>query len=542
MCVISYLFIPLLWIFFYAGMYRIYKLPSKFYLKKTNSLYSLFPVLIFSSYPVLHIYFLNLQLIPLWGMIISLCCVVGFSVFIFFTLRYLINDNEKSSILTVIITVFFYQYGYFTLFFGKFLFINLLLFLYLVILKTNTKFVFKILMFFACSIFLMNMYSLLHSAFAKMKIATGNSAFINHVSDSKINNKKEMENIYIILLDSYPSNEILKQEFKFDNKQFIDKLKKKGFFIYESIFSNYTKTYASVPSFLNFKYLESFDHTDSCGQISDALLFKTAAESGYNVSYINTFLSFSISDNYINNYIDLSKEYNILNINDTFFSNSLYWYLFGFINKFRAKYSCFWETVDYIVEHRTKKPELLFAHLLSPHFPYVKDKDGNNVYYEDILVDGKKQEYLINKKPCIDYLIYTNNKTLETVDKIFKKTGGNARIIILGDHGLRLHYFFYNERDYMQVLFNENNTINSFFNTFLAYYSPSGNYEKYKDKKSLINFFITFSNEVFDTSYPDKNDEYNYVYSSMHSTNFAEIEKNIIKLSESEIRKNFQEK
>ena len=474
-------------------------------------------------------------------MIISLCSVVGFSVFLFFTLLYLINDNEKSCIITVAITVFFYQYGYFTLFFDKFLFISLLLFLCLVILKTNTKFVFKILMFFACSIFLMNIYSL-YTVLAKMNITARHSAFMNPVPDSKRNNKKEMEDIYIILLDSYPSNEILKQEFNFDNKQFIDKLKNKGFFIYESIFSNYTKTHASVSSFLNFEYLESFDHTDSSGQISDAMLFKTAAESGYNVSYINTFRSFSISDNYINNYIDLSEEYNILNINDTFFSNTLYWYLFGFINKYRANYSCFWETVDYIVEHRTKKPELLFAHLLAPHFPYVKDRNGNNVYYEDILVDGQKQEYLVNKEPCIDYLIYTNNKTLETVDKIFEKTGGNARIIILGDHGLRLHYFFYNERDHIQVLFNEKNTINSFFNTFLAYYSPSGNYEKYKTKKSLINFFITFSNEVFDTSFPDKSDEYNYVYSDMHSTNFAEIEKNIIKLSESEIRKNFQAK
>ena len=61
--------------------------------------------------------------------------------------------------------------------------------------------------------------------------------------------------IYYLLLDSYTSPAYLRDEFQFDNSDFVDALRSRGFFVPDDSRSNYSTTQHSLASSLNLNYL-----------------------------------------------------------------------------------------------------------------------------------------------------------------------------------------------------------------------------------------------------------------------------------------------
>ena len=62
--------------------------------------------------------------------------------------------------------------------------------------------------------------------------------------------------IFYIILDAYGREDVLRDLYQFDNRDFLDHLKSKGFFIAPQSRSNYCQTYLSLASSLNFDYLD----------------------------------------------------------------------------------------------------------------------------------------------------------------------------------------------------------------------------------------------------------------------------------------------
>ena len=58
----------------------------------------------------------------------------------------------------------------------------------------------------------------------------------------------------------------------------------------------------------------------------------------------------------------------------------------------------------------------------------------------------------------------------------------------------------------------EENNLESLYSTFTAYYTPEENYEHVKNCKTLINFFINFSNYEFNTNVKNKPDKKLEIY------------------------------
>ena len=110
-----------------------------------------------------------------------------------------------------------------------------------------------------------------------------------------------MPNVYIILLDAYPNRSVLKREFGYDNKEFIESLETRGFFVFDEMWSNYTKTVASVPSVLNQQYIADMQFKTQSEAINKANLFYNAKTYGYKTVFINSFSSFQPNTNF---YID----------------------------------------------------------------------------------------------------------------------------------------------------------------------------------------------------------------------------------------------
>jgi hypothetical protein len=61
--------------------------------------------------------------------------------------------------------------------------------------------------------------------------------------------------VYLVILDGYPSAAVLRARFGFDNTPFLDSLRALGFTIPRHLRSNYSQTMLSVPSLLNFEHV-----------------------------------------------------------------------------------------------------------------------------------------------------------------------------------------------------------------------------------------------------------------------------------------------
>ena len=62
--------------------------------------------------------------------------------------------------------------------------------------------------------------------------------------------------VYFLLLDAYSGDIILKNDFGYDNSEFYEQLKERGFFIQKNSLSNYAFTELSMPSIMNMNYLD----------------------------------------------------------------------------------------------------------------------------------------------------------------------------------------------------------------------------------------------------------------------------------------------
>ena len=62
--------------------------------------------------------------------------------------------------------------------------------------------------------------------------------------------------VYFFLLDSYGRADLLEEAYGFDNSQFLNGLKERGFYVAECSQSNYVRTEISLGSSLNMQYLQ----------------------------------------------------------------------------------------------------------------------------------------------------------------------------------------------------------------------------------------------------------------------------------------------
>jgi len=79
--------------------------------------------------------------------------------------------------------------------------------------------------------------------------------------------------VYQIILDGYASDNALRDLYGFDNQEFLNSLKDKGFFVNEKSTSNYTLTFLSLSSALNMNYMDQFKIEEGKKYIDRAGLF-----------------------------------------------------------------------------------------------------------------------------------------------------------------------------------------------------------------------------------------------------------------------------
>jgi hypothetical protein len=330
----------------------------------------------------------------------------------------------------------------------------------------------------------------------------------------------EKPHIFMIYLDGYERADILAEKYNFDNSTFIQKLQQRGFFVAEKSHSNFLNTTYSMNTSMNLVYFSDFPGNliknarynlqtnyvseflqrqgykivvfdsgtgDSNNQYADVFLSplenSTAQKPSLNsfeVLLIRTTLGLTLlkgdtsNDQSANQGVALASSVNQqLNI-----------------GRQRLRFS-----LEHLPDYASEPtPYFMFAHIYSPHIPFLFGPLGEDLLYEEGLnlywYEPAPEDYI---EKYIDQIKTLNGLILQTIDTISAKTNKPYIIILQSDHGDD-KFLSWSQPDAEGV-----EVRSSILN---AIYFSDGDYEDFYPTMTSVNTFRLVLNHWFGTSYP----------------------------------------
>jgi hypothetical protein len=253
--------------------------------------------------------------------------------------------------------------------------------------------------------------------------------------------------IYYIILDGYGRSDILKNEYDYDNSDFLNSLKKLGFFITDCAQSNYAQTQISLASSLNFNYLDALsnhfvpgseDRTGLDALIHHGLVRQSLEKAGYKtVAFATGFLATELSD--ADYFLGPQRSLGELNEFESLLMETTFARLlqdgnsFGMQNSgselYRKRTLFALDKLDKL--SYIKGPKFVFVHLVIPHPPYVFGPTGGPVEAADVGTTKTQQ----GASHYRDQAIYISSRMKEIVPRIIANSTTPPIIVIQGDHG-----------------------------------------------------------------------------------------------------------
>ena len=455
------------------------------------------------------------------------------------------RNKYKASVLAVI-TIFFtlyyrhlylsYKDGTISLFGPKnnlqgHTFFILLLILVLIVftklIKHKLKFsrVFRnYLVLFATALLLINLYPIVRQWLGTRDLK--NIKFGSVVQTASGRDNSASPDIYYLIFDRYANQKVLKDVYKFDNSPFLNTLKKKGFYVADNSAANYPATSFSLASSLNIDYLPSELNNRSENGLFTSILHNAIENNqvvtflkkqGYSFVNIGPWWNTTKYSKYadlnlfnptgvvvFNKKVDM-QEHELLLFQDTIF-----WQFSKKPIKLRGRtlYGRTYPSGDtagraihkqtflhqFEMLKRISKvqisPKFIFAHVLSPHDPYVVDAKCQH------MPKSLEHEYLLYVKQ----LQCANTYILETISYILENSPKDPIIIAQSDEGPYPVEFRRNkELDWSkastQLLHQKEKILSS-------YYFPDQNYTQLYSNTSPVNSFRIIFNQYFGTKLP----------------------------------------
>jgi hypothetical protein len=287
------------------------------------------------------------------------------------------------------------------------------------------------------------------------------------VKISDVKNFNDIPDIYYIVLDAYTRDDVLQELYDYDNSKFIRKIEDYGFYIAKRSRANYSDTELSISSSLNLIHVNNMP-----------IFYRQNADMGWEWLYRNTSKRL-IQENKV---VELLKSigYEIVSFDSGFnatrlrnadhyeFSSAIedagttqvmfeMMLLDSFIgsmySKFRYEvgsplskmFQAHRQRVIYSLEHLDDFADrdgdyFIFAHIVSPHTPYVFGPNGEMVQVDQpyTLMDyhpGQKE----NIKLYRNQVNYLNSLIINTIENILRNSDTPPIIILQSDHGSKVY-------------------------------------------------------------------------------------------------------
>ena len=268
---------------------------------------------------------------------------------------------------------------------------------------------------------------------AEGRATTGTDA----VERSTPTDTERLPDIYYIILDGYASSQTLNQMHGYDNGPFTDSLAERGFYVAHDSRSNYPQTFLSLASSLNMEYVN--DLTDVVGEdsedraipyrmIKDSSVLRFLRSSGYRSIHFRS----GWGPTFRNHHADLNihcggtNEFTVVLLRTTMIrplERDFAWSL-------RERVLCTFSELATIPT--IDGPKFVFAHILSPHPPFLFGRDGEPVSDASPLMTlgatWEQEDYL-------NQLMFVNTQVESLVDEILSESAIPPIIILQADHG-----------------------------------------------------------------------------------------------------------
>jgi hypothetical protein len=479
-------------------------------------------------YPVLFLLSINVSQIPLQQAIRPLLISLSIALILVLLLGFAAKDFRQAGLTVTTLLALFFTYGHVYRWLGenipilashKVLGITwAILFVFVIVGKYRihdignvTKYL-NIILLFLLLMPLFNIGRYIYQSGIAQDIKPP-SPFENIQPLSPSNN--ELPDVYYIILDAYGRSDVVQELYGYDNSSFISYLKRRGFYVAGQSRSNYIQTALSLSSSMNLNYLGNIEGTEVRSEDRDPLtelihhseLRKFLEGQGYQtVTFATGYGPTTIDDSDV----FIPYKANIINNLEGLILTTSATSAMG--DKMQNLFIPFWCDVQRggilnIFENLKKVPKLsgpkfVFAHISSPHPPFVFDSNGNAVKYGDCngldgnLFNGSKAEYLSGYP---QQMAYISQMTQEVIDTILENSVNPPIIIIQGDHGSGL-YLDWNSP--------ENSCLRERTSILNAYYIPMAMSQELYETITPVNTFRVVFNEAFGLRLPlleDKN-------------------------------------
>jgi hypothetical protein len=261
-----------------------------------------------------------------------------------------------------------------------------------------------------------------------------------------------LPDIYHIVLDAYPREDVLRTAYGHDNRPFTDFLRRKGFQVGDSSFSNYAFTALSMASALNFNYLDSLIvDVDSSSENwkgladlrNEALSAKFLKGLGYRYVVLphgwetvppTQADEVRVPENSPGGFV-LNQFHNGL-LAMTPIPNLARLFRPGMLDKNDQHRSRILYALKALEELPGEKgPKLVYCHILAPHAPIVLGPEGQPAEGHGETNILRREDPEAMKKGVVGEIRYLNRRMESIVSNILERTGGRAVIILQSDHG-----------------------------------------------------------------------------------------------------------
>lgn len=347
----------------------------------------------------------------------------------------------------------------------------------------------------------------------------------------------EYPSIYYIILDRYASASTLAESYGFDNRDILNYLRAKGFYVAEESRSNYLKTALSLASSLNMGYLDDIsgqapdpnddpdNDMDDLFPVYDRLQRHRVGQflqaKGYRYVHIGPLFQPTMT----NSYADESYNPDPSALAGTPFLNAVlrdeslpgdartWWaHRHGMKHWVAAKYQ--FSKLEEVVQRRER--QFVLAHILVPHSPYVFDREGRYVPVEVAMKRSAEENYL-------EQLRYANTQVRRLVDQILSNRDNPAVVLIQADEGPFPDRYITNQRgfDWRTATRSELRMKTGILN---AYYIPgAGGKAGLYPSITPVNSFRVVFNHLFGTGFAKLPDTVYAFRDGMHLYDFFDV-------------------
>ncbi len=307
--------------------------------------------------------------------------------------------------------------------------------------------------------------------------------------------------VYFIVLDAYARDDVLKEHYDIDNNSFLDDLAEMGFYVTRCSKSNYAQTQLSLASTLNMEYIKTLgnhytqENTDRSGlpalikkgvvrRFLEQLGYATVAfESGFYWTQINEADVYLTPQTRLTTILGITGGLNGFEVLLVRTSAGLIWFDIASIlpeivqPDFDYPKKVHRERILFTLDQLSKLPNIpgpkfVFAHIVSPHRPYIFGPDGEMVDQGVDNITGYRNQ-----------VVYLNSRLIPMLRNIITKSDPPPIIVLQADHGGDGTV----GEDRMAIL--------------NAYYLPDGGDQLLYENISPVNSFRVILNYYFGASY-----------------------------------------